>query len=125
MEDELKPCPFCGHPKLRVMGKTEISDNKKDIFAYEYVPDTGFGGDYEEKIPMFDFRYTFYVRCNKCGERGALRKTPWHERTEAEAEDWTRADKYFGFEKTSEWARPAKDAAIEAWNTRAKVVDDD
>lgn len=117
---ELKPCPHCGHPKARIVSRTQCRGRDDGLVAYEYVPNTGFGGDYEEEVPMLDFRHSFYVRCNKCGARGPICKTPWHERTVEEADSWSRNHKYWGFESDSDWAKPARDAAAEAWNRRAE-----
>lgn len=70
-----------------------------------------------------DFRHVFYRRCNKCGARSKPVKTDWHVRTEDEAEDFSiygsQKDKQWGFDPESEWARPWREAADEAWNRRA------
>lgn len=115
---ELKPCPFCGHTKSKLISRAEHRPNEDGLKAYEWIPDCGFGGDYEQEVEMYDFRFAFYRRCTKCGARSPLVKTPWHVRTEAEAEEWSRSDKYWGFEPSSEWAEPTRKKANEAWNTR-------
>lgn len=117
---ELKPCPFCGWNKSRLISRTELRKSDCEEKASEWVPDTGFGGGYEVSVDMLDFRHAFYARCNKCGARGPLVKTPWHERTAEEADDWSRGDKYWGFEQESDWAKPYRDKAIEGWNRRAE-----
>lgn len=119
-EIRLIPCPLCGHERARIIGKAEHRPSANRLVAYEWVPDSGFGGNYEREITVLDFRFGFYVRCNKCGAKGPVRKTPWHVRTEEEVEDWSHDCKYFGFDKDSEFARPAREAAAAAWNRRAE-----
>lgn len=126
---ELKPCPFCGHTKSKLISRAEHRPNEDGLKAYEWIPDCGFGGDYEQEVEMYDFRFAFYRRCTKCGARSPLVKTPWHVRTEDEAEQWSRNDKYWGFEPSSEWAEPTRKKANEAWNTRwertCRIVNDE
>ena len=127
MSNELRPCPFCGHPKSRLMHRTEYRENEAGLVAYNYRPritvdDITIGGD-EFETKMLDFRHVFYRRCNKCGARSRAVKTDWHVRTEDEAEDFSiygsQKDKQWGFDPESEWARPWREAADEAWNRRA------
>lgn len=109
-----RPCPFCGYPKARLIGKVELRQRKNgELTATEY---DYFGG--VDDVRMLDFRYAFYARCNKCGARGPVRRTPWHVRTQDEADNWTRDAKYFGYEQSSEYSQPARDAATDAWNRR-------
>lgn len=123
MSEELRPCPFCGHPRSRLMHRTEYRENAEGLTAEEYQPDVGFGGEGYNQIKMLDFRHVFYRRCNKCGARSRAVKTDWHVRTKDEAEDFSiygsQKDKQWGFDPESEWARPWREAADEAWNERS------
>lgn len=121
---DLKPCPFCGHKKSRLISKTELRMSNSGLVAYEYIPDVGFGGGYEVEIPMLDFRHAFYCRCNKCGARSKTVRTEWHIRTDEEAEEWSRSDKYWGFDQNSEWALLARVQAVKEWNTRDAMEGD-
>lgn len=124
---DIKPCPFCGHPRSRLMHRTEYRDNAEGLTALQYEPQftadgVEYGGeDYEVK--MLDFRHVFYRRCNKCGARSGYVKTDWHVRTQDEADDFSvynsQREKLWGFDPDSDWAKPWRDMADEAWNTRA------
>ena len=116
---EVEPCAHCGWPKSRLMHKTQYRLSKHGYVAYEWVPDTGFGGDYEREVYVLDFRHRFYVRCNKCGARGGIASTDWYVTTEEEAEEWSRLQPTLGHEWDSDFAKDARDRAIEAWNRRA------
>lgn len=50
MADELKPCPFCGHPKSRLLFKREYCENAEGFVAV---------------------RYRIWRACNKCWARAA------------------------------------------------------
>lgn len=117
--EELKPCPFCGHPRSRLMHRTEYRENAEGLTAeYDSYP-----GVWHE-VKMLDFRHVFYRRCNKCGARGGYVKTDWHVRTEEETEDFTlcadQREKLFGFDPDSDWAKPWREQANDAWNRREK-----
>lgn len=121
---ELKPCPFCGHPRSRLMHRTEYRRNEAGITASFEEWDEMRGiplGQYE--VDMLDFRHAFYRRCNKCGARSGYVKTDWHVRTEDETEDFTlcadQRSKLWGFDPDSEWARPWREKADSEWNRRA------
>lgn len=62
MSEELKPCPFCGHPRSRLMHRSEYRENAEGLTAEEYQPDVGFGGAGYSQITMLDFRHVFYRR---------------------------------------------------------------
>lgn len=118
---ELKPCPFCGHPRSRIVSRTEYRGNAEGLTAEVYEPDVGLGcGGYYREVPMLDFRHVFYCRCNKCGARSKPVKTDWHVRTQEEADEFSpySNDKLWGFEPESEWSKPWREMAIEAWNRR-------
>lgn len=126
-EETMESCPFCGHPRSRLMHRTEYRENGAGLVACNYRPritveDVTIGGD-EFETKMLDFRHVFYRRCNKCGARSRAVKTDWHVRTEDEAEDFSiygsQKEKQWGFDPESEWARPWREAADEAWNRRA------
>lgn len=51
MKLELKPCPFCGYEKPRLMYRESDFSGKND------------NGDKKSK-------YVFYIKCNKCHSRG-------------------------------------------------------
>ena len=81
--ERLKPCPFCGHPRSRL------------LFKREYCEDA------EGRVAV---RYRICRACNKCGARGGYVFTEPHERDfhpmcewadayRAEADDkWNRRD---------------------------------
>lgn len=124
MEETLRPCPFCGHPRSRLMSRTEYRANGAGLTAFEYEPDVGMGvGGYEREVTMLDFRHIFYRRCNKCGARSRQVKTDWHVRTQEEADDFSlsqdQKSKQWGFDAGSEWARPWREEADAAWNERS------
>lgn len=104
------------------MHRSEYRENAEGLTAEEYQPDVGFGGAGYHQIKMLDFRHVFYRRCNKCGARSHAVKTDWHVRTEDEAEDFSiygsQKDKQWGFDPESEWARPWREVADEAWDRR-------
>lgn len=124
MSDELKPCPFCGHPRSRLMHRTEYRRNEAGITASFEEWDEMRGiplGQYE--VDMLDFRHAFYRRCNKCGATSRKAKTDWHVRTQEEADEFSiygsQKEKQCGFDPDSEWARPWREAADAAWNERS------
>lgn len=124
MSDELKPCPFCGHPRSRLMHRTEYRRNEAGITASFEEWDEMRGiplGQYE--VDMLDFRHAFYRRCNKCGATSRKVKTDWHVRTQEEADEFSiygsQKEKQWGFDPDSEWARPWREAADAAWNERS------
>lgn len=120
---ELKPCPFCGHSRSRLMHRSEYRENAEGLTAEEYQPDVGFGGAGYHQIKMLDFRHVFYRRCNRCGARSKQVKTDWHVRTQEEADEFSiygsQKEKQWGFDPDSEWARPWREAADAAWNERS------
>lgn len=116
--EELKPCPFCGWPKSRLMHKTQYRASQHGYVAYEYFP--GFGVR-EVELSVMDYRHTFYVRCNKCNARGGTETTEWHVTTKEEAEEWSIDQRTFGNEWDSDFAEEAREKAVEAWNRRAGV----
>lgn len=120
--EELKPCPFCGWPKSRLMHKTQYRASQHGYVAYEWEPEylPGFGGR-EVKLSVMDYRHAFYVRCNKCSARGPRFTTVWHVTTEEEADAWSRDYPTFGNEWDSDFAKEAREKAVEAWNRRAGV----
>ena len=124
MSDELKPCPFCGHPRSRLMHRTEYRRNEAGITASFEEWDEMRGiplGQYE--VDMLDFRHVFYRRCNRCGARSKQVKTDWHVRTQEEADEFSiygsQKEKQWGFDPDSEWARPWREASDAAWNERS------
>lgn len=121
-EREPRPCPFCGHPKARLMHKTQYRKSQHGYVAYEWVPEylPGYGGR-EIEVNVQDYRHTFYVRCNKCNARGSTATTEWHVTTKEEAECWSRYQPTFGNEWDSDFAKEAREKAVEAWNARAGV----
>lgn len=125
--EELKPCPFCGHPRSRLMHRSEYRENAEGLTAEEYQPDVGFGGAGYRQIMMLDFRHVFYRRCNRCGARSKQVKTDWHVRTQEEADEFSiyesQKEKQWGFDPDSEWASPWRDAADAAWNERSGIDD--
>lgn len=120
---EFKPCPGCGWSRVRMISKTQTKYNESGFVAYEFheqYEGQPYGvRQYEEEIPIKDFRHGFYCRCNKCGWKSPTVWTPWHIRTEMEADSWCRSEKYHGFEQDSEWAKPYRDEALKLWNTRS------
>lgn len=119
--NDLKSCPGCGWPKVRLIGKTQTKDNESGFVAIEtYEQDEGIYGSrtIENTISMKDFRHGFYCRCNRCGWKSPTVWTPWHIRTKGEADQWNRNEKYFGFEQDSEWAKPYREEAQRLWNKR-------
>lgn len=124
MAEAIKPCPFCGHPRSRLMHRSEYRRNEEGLTALEYEPDVGMGlGGVEFEVPMMDFRHVFYRRCNKCGARSRPVKTDWHVRTQDEADDFSlyqdQKSKQWGFDPESEWAKPWRDEADAEWNKRS------
>lgn len=117
---ELKPCPFCGHPRSRLMSRTEYRGNEEGLTADVDEPDVGFGSGGCHEVPMLDFRHVFYCKCNKCNARSKPVRTDWHVRTQDEADEFSpySNDKLWRFEPESEWAKPWRDMAMEAWNRR-------
>lgn len=121
---ELKPCPFCGHPRSRLMHRTEYRENAEGLTApvtdWDMMRGVVIG---EHDVKMLDFRHAFYRRCNRCGARGPLVKTDWHVRTEDETDDFTlysgQREKLWGFDPDSEWAGPWREKADAEWNRRA------
>lgn len=117
--EELKPCPFCGHAKARLVHKTQCRASQHGYVAYEYehacLP--GYGGR-EIELEATDYRHTFYVRCDKCGARGSTATTEWHVATEEEADCWSRHHPTFGNDWDSDFAAEARESAVEAWNRR-------
>ena len=123
MMGEIKPCPFCGYPRSRLMHRSEYRRNEAGLTAHEYEPDVGLGlGGVEYEVNMLDFRHVFYRRCNKCGARSKAVKTDWHIRTQDEADDFSiyqdQKQKQWGFDPESEWAKPWRDMADAEWNRR-------
>lgn len=119
--NDAKPCPFCGHPRSRLMHRTQYRLNAEGLTAEVYEPDVGFGPEGYHTVQMLDFRHVFYRRCNKCGARSKPVKTDWHVRTHEEADEFSpySSDKLWGFEPESEWAKPWRKQADDAWNGRA------
>lgn len=119
--NDAKPCPFCGHPRSRLMHRTQYRLNAEGLTAEVYEPDVGFGPEGYHTVEMLDFRHVFYRRCNKCGARSKPVKTDWHVRTQEEADGFSpySSDKLWGFEPESEWAKPWRKQADDAWNGRA------
>lgn len=104
------------------MHRTEYKTSERGLKAYCFEPDVGLGcGGYEREVEMLDFRHVFYRRCNKCGARSKPVKTDWHVRTQEEADEFSPygSDKLWGFEPESEWAKPWRKQADDAWNGRA------
>ena len=120
MGEALRPCPFCGHPRSRLMHRSEYRRNEAGLTALEYEP---YAGGVEFEVPMMDFRHVFYRRCNKCGARSRTVKTEWHVRTQVEADGFSlyqyQKSKQWGFDPDSEWAKPWRDEADAAWNERS------
>lgn len=80
---DLKPCPFCGHPRSRLMSKREHCKDGSDNAA---------------------IRFAFWRKCNKCGATsGIVRTDPVH---------------YVYYDAESEWAKPWREQADDAWNRR-------
>lgn len=78
---ELKPCPFCGHPKSRLLFKREYCEDMKGHVAV---------------------RYRICRACNKCGARGGHVLTEpqlWDKDPRC---DWADADRA---EADSKWNR--------------------
>lgn len=119
---ELKPCPFCGHPRSRLMSRTEYRENAEGLTAiFTEFDFHGFVSG-EQEVKMLDFRHAFYRRCNRCGARGPLVKTDWHVRTEEEADDFSFGSKLWPCGPDSEWARPWREKADAEWNRRSGEI---
>lgn len=63
--EQSKPCPFCGHPRSRLMHRTQYRLNAEGLTAEVYEPDVGFGPEGYHTVQMLDFRHVFYRRCNR------------------------------------------------------------
>lgn len=92
MNEELKPCPFCGHTKSRVM--------KKKIAGSRYC------------IPCSYIQYRYYVMCNKCYAKGGsiVSERMAHRNTSP----------YCPVEYTQDQVDIYKKKAIDAWNRRTE-----
>lgn len=119
---ELLSCPYCGHPRSRLMSRTEYRKNADGLTAtvteFDYL-----GNEMGERdIDMLDFRHVFYRRCNKCGATSRKVKTDWHVRTQDEADDFSPYSPYKLWPNgpNSEWAKPWREQANKEWNTRAE-----
>lgn len=114
---DVKPCPFCGHPRSRLIHRTEYRRNYNRLVATEDL-ELGFG----DEVDMLDFRHVFYRRCNKCGAKSKFVRTDWHVRTKEEAEEFSLSldleEKLWPCGPNSEWAKPWRDKADEVWNMR-------
>lgn len=86
MADELKPCPFCGHPRSRLLFKREYCEDAKGRVAV---------------------RYRICRACNKCGARGGHVFTDPLERDACPKFEWARA---YRAEADSKWNRRVSDA---------------
>lgn len=121
---DVKPCPFCGHTRSRLMHRTEYRENAAGLAAsvseWDDMRGIWLG---EREVKMLDFRHVFYRRCNKCGATSRKVKTDWHVRTQDEADDFSiygsQREKLWGFDPESEWAKPWRGEADAAWNRRA------
>ena len=118
---DVKPCPFCGHPRSRLMHRTEYRENAEGLTAsvseWDDMRGIWLG---EREVKMLDFRHVFYRRCNKCGATSKRFKTEWHVRTSDEADDFSPDGPYklWPFGPDSDWAKPWRDMADGAWNRR-------
>lgn len=126
--EELKPCPFCGHKRSRLMHRTEYRMNEAGITAaFEEWDEMRGIPLWQREVDMLDFRHVFYRRCNKCGATSRKVRTDWHVRTQEEADDFSpyqdHRSKLCGFDADSDWARPWRDKANKEWNLRPNEFD--